>query len=142
MDIAKCIFTYLLSLTTITAIFVYGMNLPTIVTGNTTLVKTYYYKHYASSFLLDIVLVAIYLGIANMVAEYFDIVSFLGKLWMVGFITGIISGSFYLYFITNPQTSDFFSKWFHAVKYKAVIYDILLVSSIFVFKTFLTSTLS
>ncbi len=136
-DFQKCAFSYLLALATVTSIFIYGLNLPKLVTGNVGLVKEYYYDNYMSSFLLDVVLIAVYLGIAYTVSGFLKISSFVGEWAMVLMVTLLISGGFYLYFLSTPLTNMFFSRWFHSVKYKAVIYDMILVSSVFAIKKFL-----
>lgn len=122
---------YIISLFFVTIIFIYGINLPTLITGNKVLVKEYYYDHFLESLLLDIVLIAIYLNIAFYVFKKLKVKSFFGKLLIVAGVTILISGAFYLYFIYTKQTSIFFSRWFHTVRYKAVVYDVILLSLVF-----------
>ena len=131
MSIQKRAFQYLFSLITVTTVLVYGLNLPSYITNNTSLIKEYYDTNYFQNFLLDIVLIAIYLGIAYKMMQQFNITDILGQLLTVVFVTLAISGFFYLYFILTPKSGSFFSRWFHTVKYNAVIYDILLVGSVF-----------
>ena len=131
------IYSYLFAYATITTVLVYGINLPTLVTGETSLVKTYYNDNYKTNLLLDIVLVFIYLSIACLVMKQFSMTNLFSKLVIVVLVTILISGGFYMYFISQPQSKSFFSKWFHTVKYKAVIYDILLVGSIFLVSEYL-----
>ena len=140
-DFQRCVFSYLLALATVTTLLIYGLNLPTLVTGNVGLVKEYYYNNYMSSFLLDVVLIVVYLGIAYMASNFLKIYSFVGEWMMVLLVTLLISGGFYLYFLSRPQTKTFFSRWFHSVKFKAVIYDMILVSSVFAVKNFLDQKL-
>lgn len=140
-DFQKCAFSYLLALATVTSVLIYGLNLPTIITGNVGLVKEYYYSNYMSSFLLDVVLIAIYLGIAYMISDFLKISSFVEKWVIVVFVTCIISGAFYLYFISRRPTNMFFSRWFHSVKMKAIVYDVILVSSVFAVKYFVNERL-
>tara|TARA_B110000305_G_C18867310_1_gene371507 strand:+ start:105 stop:536 length:432 start_codon:yes stop_codon:yes gene_type:complete len=127
----KQVIDYIISLLIVTVVFIYGLNLPTIITGNKILVKEYYYDHFLESLLLDIVLIAIYLNIAFYVFQKLQLKSFLGKLLVVAVVTMLISGGFYLYFIYNKKSSMFFSRWFHTVRHKAVIYDIILISLVF-----------
>ena len=42
--------------------------------------------------------------------------------------TALISGSFWAYFSSGPMTSSFFSQWFHRAGFKAVIYDLTLLT--------------
>ena len=137
----KPVFIYLFSLVSVTTILVYFLDLPTLLTNASHLVKQYYYTNYASSFLLDIVLVAIYLGIASYISQVSNFRTFFSQFAVVIITTLLISGAFFLYFTNTPKTSQFFSIWFHTVKHKAVIYDMFLVSSVFAVQTFLTKKL-
>jgi hypothetical protein len=40
-------------------------------------------------------------------------------------------------FLSYPKNSTFFSRWFYKTKFKAVIYDIILVSSIYLTNNYL-----
>ena len=127
----KQVFRYLFSLLLVTIVFIYGLNMPTFITGNTHLVKEYYYDRFLESFLLDMVLVALYLGAAYYGFQILGVKSFIGQLLIVAGVTCIISGAFYFYFVSVPKTSMFFSRWFHSVGYKAVIYDMALLCLVF-----------
>ena len=137
----KYIYSYLLSLFSVTTVLVYGIELPRRITGETALVKEYYYKNYMSSLVLDIVLVFIYLWIAWFVMRKMNVNTYWKRISIVALVTACISGAFYLYFISNPKTSSFFSKWFHTVQYKAVIYDVILVSAVYMVYHFIESKL-
>jgi hypothetical protein len=139
MYMIEYIYSYLFAYATITTVFVYGINLPTLVTGETSLVKTYYNDNYKTNLLLDFVLVFIYLSIACVVMKHFSMTNIFYKLMTVILVTLGISGGFYMFFISQPQSKSFFSKWFHTVKHKAVIYDILLVGSIFLMSEYLVT---
>jgi hypothetical protein len=123
------LYAYLLSFAFTTVLLIYTINLPTIVTGEKELVKTYYLTNYKSNLILDVFLIAIYLGIAEVGIRYFKLSDIWKRLFMVILVTCIISSLFYIYFISTPKTSHFFSRWFHAVGFKAVIYDMILVSA-------------
>lgn len=131
MDFSKIGFKYVFSLITVTTLLVYVIDLPTLLTKESALVKEYYIKNYFTHFLLDVILIAIYLGISHYFMELFQISDKFMQLMFVAFVTACISGLFYIYFIRVSKSSTFFSRWFHAVKSKAIIYDIILVSSVF-----------
>lgn len=131
MDFSKIGFKYVFSLITVTTLLVYVIDLPTLLTKEPALVKEYYVKNYFTHFLLDVILIAIYLGISHYFMELFQISDKFMQLLFVAVITACISGLFYIYFIRSPKSSTFFSRWFHTVKSKAVIYDMILVSSVF-----------
>jgi len=136
------IYSYILSFFTVTTVLVYGFQLPTLVTGNKSLVREYYYTNYLSSTVLDLVLIFLYLGVAHYVSKQWNIQGFWRNLVMVALTTLCISGVFYLFFISRPRTSQFFSRWFHEVKHEAVIYDILLVSSVYIVSQFIEKQLN
>jgi hypothetical protein len=123
------LYAYLLSFAFTTVLLIYTINLPTIVTGEKELVKTYYLTNYKSNLILDVFLIAIYLGIAKVGIRYFKLSDVWKRILMVIIVTCIISSVFYIYFISTPKTSHFFSRWFHTVGFKAVIYDMILVSA-------------
>jgi len=138
----KHIYSYALSFATITTVLIYGVNLPKYITHNDALVKEYYFDNFERNLIFDFVLIAIYICIACFVIK--NTIS--GNVWsnalMVAITTAIISGAFCFYFLSNTKTSSFFSRWFHTVKYKAVLYDILLVTSVFVLYKLLYNKIS
>jgi hypothetical protein len=140
-SVIQYLYVHILALATITTVFVYGLDIPTLITNAPHLVKQYYYQNYASNFILDIVLFGIYLAIAEFVANIYNIRTLQGKIGVVAITTLLISGAFFLYFTNTAKTSNFFSIWFHTVKHKAIIYDIILVTSVFLAKSWLTKKL-
>lgn len=131
MDFPKVGFKYVFSLITVTTLLVYIIDLPTLITQESALVKEYYVKNYFTHFLLDVILIAIYLGISHYFMDLFQISDKFMQFVFVALVTACISGLFYIYFITSPKSSTFFSRWFHTVKSKAILYDMVLVSSVF-----------
>ena len=132
---APYLLSYTLSFATITTVLVYGLRLPTRITGNRDLVKTYYIDRFVSSTILDFFLIGLYLLAAMGLMRFLPAMAQHSLGWQIGTValaTILISGAFAWYFLSRPQTSQFFSRWFHAVGMKAVIYDIVLVSSVFV----------
>jgi Na+/glutamate symporter len=123
------LYAYLLSFAFTTVLIVYTLNVPTIVTGEKELVKTYYLTNYKSNLILDVFLIAIYLSIAEVGIRYWKLSDIWKKLVMVVLVTCCISSAFYMYFISTPKTSHFFSRWFHTVGFNAVIYDMILVTA-------------
>jgi len=119
---------YLVSFFVTTFLVIYVLNVPTLITGNKTLVKEYYYKKYLSSLILDLFLIFIYLLCAHVIYTFLELKNILSKLGVVILVTLAISGLFGYYFLSKPMDSSFFSRWFHSVKYWAVLYDIILLS--------------
>lgn len=121
-----------------TIILVYIFKLPFFFTDNYKLIHEYYYKNIINSFIFDYFLIFIYIFSASYVFNYYNINKFIYKLVIMILTTFIISSSFYLFFISYPiNKNSFFSKWFHDVKFNAVIYDIILVSCIFIIYKFI-----
>ena len=63
--------SYIFSLAVTTGLYVYILDLPTRLTGAKSLVHEYYYKNGVKSFVFDIFLILIYLGIALFIANHF-----------------------------------------------------------------------
>ena len=123
------LYAYLLSFAFTTVLLIYTINLPTIVTGEKELVKTYYLTNYKSNLILDVFLIALYLWIAEVGIRYLNVSETWKRLLIVMLVTCMISSLFYIYFISTPKASNFFSIWFHTVGFKAVVYDMILVTA-------------
>jgi hypothetical protein len=123
---------YTLSFIAVTGVLVYLLDLPGYLSGAPKLVHEYYYTNFWYSAALDFFLIAAYIS-AGMYVSY-------GMGWSrskSGQIAGIIlasvliSGAFMAYFITREQTPLFFSKWFHSAGASAILYDVILVSTVY-----------
>lgn len=131
MDNAKHAANFIISLSVVTFGLVYLADLPTALTGETKLVTEYYYKNFAQSYFLDIVLVGGYILIGEAIKNSLELESWGEKLACIVLTTGVISSVFYILFSSGWQKGTFFSKWFAAVGLKAVLYDMILVSSVY-----------
>ena len=125
-------FSYLVSLTFVTIVLIYGLDLPTFMSGAPLLVREYYYANAISSFLLDIVLVAAYISIGMVAANILNISSddHGSQLGIQAVTAGVISSLFMLFFL-GQSNSLFFTRWFKAAGFRAVLYDIILVCSVY-----------
>lgn len=112
-------------------LFVYILNLPVLITGNKKLVNEYYVKNIHQSILFDTIIVAIYLIIANFIINLLNIKNILYKSLVVFITTLVISGIAYLYFIFRPMTNNFYSRWFHSVGVKGILYNIIIILLIY-----------
>lgn len=134
----NCLVSFIYAYAFTMVFLVYILKLPTLVTGNTKLVEEYYGNNFNFTFILDFFLFLIYLSISLFFVDYFSIKKFFYKLITVIITTTVISGAFFIYFINKPKNNDsFFSRWFHTVTYKAVLYDILLLSFTYVIYQYL-----
>jgi len=120
--------SYIFSFAFTTVLLAYIVKLPYLITGNKTLINEYYSKKFVSSAILDIFLFGIYIYISQFFINYFKINNITYKLIAVAITTIIISGSFFIYFINKPSDNTFFSRWFHTVGYKAIVYDVILIT--------------
>ena len=124
--------SYFLSLTIVTLVMIYLLDFPGYLTGANDLVREYYYKNMLGSFILDIFLVAFYISMAMIVTGYFKIRDNTYELLAVMATCVVISTLFMILFQSGYKKGSFFSRWFNRVGFKAVIYDMFLVSTIFV----------
>ena len=133
MNIYNRIASYFISLCVITLLFVYILKLPDYITQSPKLIQEYYYKNALSSFILDIFLFAAYIFAAMYVGTILNInQSDNAQNLIIMILTTIsISGSFMTYFKLGYNSGTFFSRWFNAVGYKAVLYDIIIVCSVY-----------
>ena len=126
-------FSYLLSLSIVTVVLVYILDLPTFLSNAPKLVEEYYYGSPVKSFILDIFLIAFYISAGMITSNMLNISSNnqAGQLGSLALSSGIISTAFMFMFLAQ-KGSSFFSRWFKAAGFRAVIYDIILVCSVYV----------
>lgn len=125
---------YFLSLCVITILFVYVLNLPEFISQSPDLVIEYYHKQALSSFVLDIFLIAAYISVAMYVGKLLKINQNDHVQQLLALIVTIvvISGAFMLYFTMGGSPGTFFSRWFKRVGYKAIVYDVFFICSIYI----------
>lgn len=121
--------SYLITFVISTLLIVYVLHLPVFITGQQKLVTEYYYDNILSSTILDLFLVFFYLLIAQVVIYGLNINRMLARMFIVAFVTLCISGTFYILYKSKPlDKKSFFSRWFYAAGFNAVIYDIVLIT--------------
>lgn len=125
----KTIKTYIIAFTLTNVILVYILNLPGLITNANNLVNEYYYKNGIYNYFFDLFIVGIYLLIANYISSLLKTNNY--KTIIVLLTTILISSSFMIGFLSYPQNNTFFSRWFYKTKYNAVIYDAIIVTSIY-----------
>lgn len=131
-EYVKRAISYFLSLIIITIVIIYILNIPGYLTGASDLIDEYYYKNMVSSFILDIFLCAIYISIAMIITSFFNIKDNTYELLTVMGTCILISTMFMLLFQSGYKKGSFFHRWFKRVGFRAAVYDMILVSSIFV----------
>ena len=131
-EYVKRTISYFLSLTIVTIVMIYVLNIPGYLTGADKLIDEYYYKNMVGSFILDIFICAIYISIAMLVRRYLQIKDNTYELLALMATCVIISSCFMILFNNGYKKGSFFSRWFAKVGFRAVVYDTILVSTIFV----------
>jgi hypothetical protein len=123
---------YLISFVLTTAVVVYVLNLPAYLSGAPKLVHEYYYTHFWKSNVLDVFLIAAYIWAGMVLAGVLGIAgSTAGQVTGIAVASAAISSAFAAWFIFKPRSSSFFSRWFHAAGWSAVLYDVIIVTTIY-----------
>lgn len=131
----KVVAIYLASIIIVTAVFVYGLHLPSVIVGKTDLVQEWYYKNAVTSFLSDIVIITAYIQIGLWVARMFQ-TKYLSRvvtdIMGLVFVTCVLDVFFMLVFYNGSKynyisKSSFFVRWFGDVGSIVIFYDIILV---------------
>ena len=111
-------------------IITYLLRIPFMMTDNR-IVNEYYIDNFTKNIPLDFIFVICYFIVAKLIITLLNINEFSIKLLIIALTTAIITGGFCYYFINRKASSNFFSRWFHIVGYKSVIYDVILLSFIY-----------
>lgn len=125
--------SFLLAYLLVTAVEIYLLHFPTIITGQSAapIVKEYYYKNWMTNLPLDFLLVVAYFAIAEWIWNTAGIVQTSKRLLVLTAVTVTISGAWCMWYTSRPQTAAFFSRWFHKVGWQAVLFDVVLLGSIY-----------
>lgn len=123
----KGMLQYILSFSFTLYVVTYLLKIPQYLTNQNPLVDEYYYKNFSKNIILDFVLVYLYLQVCKFVIHILKINSNILEILCVIIVTSLLTGSFCYYYLTMKKTSDFFSKWFHSVKYLSIVYDVILL---------------
>jgi hypothetical protein len=113
-------------------VMIYGLNLPLKITGNKDLVHEYYFVNPIFSLVMDFVFIALYYLFAMMIWNRLQITSVYGKGIIFLISTTFLTTFFWFYFTSSPVHEAFFSRWFHGVGLRSVVYDVVLLGLIFV----------
>lgn len=126
------ILSYTLMFCAVNVLLVYLLRVPYWISNQSSLVDEYYVKNFVKSIPMDYVLVLIYLEIGLFISRQLKLQRYFTKrLLVVVLTTALISGGFMLYFLNKPRDGSFFSRWFHSVTWRALVYDMILVPSVF-----------
>ena len=112
-------------------LLVYLLQLPLLITNEKDIVNIYYIKNFTKTFFMDFFFIIIYFLIACQIANYFNITSIPYKLLVIALTTTLLTGFFLFLFTSFKKNNSLFSQWFHNAKYKTIIYDVVLLSFIY-----------
>ena len=115
----------------------YVLKLPHIITGKPNIVNIYYIKNYVKNVPLDYLFVLCYLLVSYLFIKLCNTNNNYIKTIIVAVTTLILTSLFCYYFVSKKVTKNFFSQWFHTVGYSSVIYDIILLVTIYIIYLFL-----
>ena len=101
------------------------------------LIKEYYYDNFSNVVIFDFFLISIYLAFGLYIIQLLKTKTLVYQTIIIILTTILISGGFAFYFLNIPKNKTFFSRWFYSVRYLAVVYDIILIVSVFLIYTYL-----
>lgn len=130
---------YTLAFSFTLVLLTYLLKIPYLLTGQSQLINEYYITNFYTSIPIDWLLCLIYLWIIEKSIEYFNIKSMHNKVLMVSRTTLVISGLAMLYFKYYGNPNNFFTRWFKTVGFAGVVYDIFLITMIYVVQQSLPS---
>ena len=107
-------------------IFVYFLDLPSLITSANSLIYEYYYKNGLFNYFFDLIIYAVYISISYFIITFLNIVNF--KLLIVILTTFSLSTFFMIFFTSYPKNKSFFSRWFYKTRFKSVFYDCIIIS--------------
>ena len=114
-------------------LLVYTINLPARLTGNPALVHEYYFVEPWKSLAMDLVFIVLYWLFAYTIWNVFEVTSVVYQGLIFVASTALLTTFFWWYFTRRPVDSgSFFSRWFHGVGARSVVYDIVLLGTLFV----------
>lgn len=141
-SILKNMLFFTLSFATGLLLITYFLKVPHLVTGNKTIVNEYYNKNFLKNVPLDYIFVLLYLLMSYFVIKLLKLNTIANQVLVVGIVTALLTFGFCFYFTSYPQTSNFFSKWFHTVGYSSIIYDVILLVVIYLIYKYLESNIN
>lgn len=132
MNKIKELIQFFMAFSVVLFVVTFVLKIPQNLTSSSSLVNEYYFKNFIQSVPLDFVLVYAYLQAAFYVLSIYKAHSLFFEIVIVALVTMVLTGSFCLYFLSQPKSSSFFSRWFHSAKYKTVVYDVILLVLTFI----------
>ena len=131
MTYLKEILAYIISFIACILVLDYLLDLPKYIIENNKVVDLYTHKYFLKTFLSEMLVIAIYIGLSEIIIKMFDIKENYKKLLIVTLITSIISSLFVISHKYFLNTNVFFNRWFKASGWTFVLYEIIMVGTIY-----------
>ena len=129
----KSVLVFLLSYLLVMGVLVYLINLPALITGKEELVHEYYFVKPWKSLLMDLFFILMYLSFTYLIWRLFNINTVLVQGLVFVVCTALLTTFFWAYYTQSKMDpTSFFSRWFHGVGISAVLYDTILLGTLFV----------
>lgn len=135
--LSRVLICFTIAFSTCLFLVTYLLHLPQFITQKPKIVQEYYQKNFTRNVLLDYGFVVIYFLIAWAMIKLLQVKKTSVKFLVVISVTALLTGGFCYYFLLQPKSSNFFSRWFHTVKYRSVVYDIVLLGLIYLVYQFM-----
>ena len=123
---------YILSFSFGLTLITYLLQLPHLITGKPNIVNEYYKVNFIKNVPLDLIFVLVYFLISQFFIKILKINDVHLKILIVAITTALLTFGFCYYFRSKDQTENFFSKWFHTVGYSSIVYDVILLTFIYI----------
>lgn len=132
MELLKKPIAYFISFTTSILILVYIFDLPKYITENQKIVDLYTRKNFIKTFFSEMVTIGIYIGLTEFIIHLFKIKENYKKLLIVSGVTAVLSTLFVAYHkYSDLGKMSFFRKWFEASGWTYILYEVILVGTIY-----------
>jgi len=131
MNFLKKSIAYIISFISCIFVLDYLLDLPKYIIENDKVVDVYTHKFFMKSFLSEMFIIAIYIGLSEIIIKLAKVKENYLKLLIVVFTTTIISALFvasHKYFL---NTTAFFNRLFKASGWTYVLYEIIMVGTIY-----------
>ena len=131
MNYLKEIIAYIISFILCIFVLEYILDLPNYIIENPQIVDEYTRKFFLKTFLSEMLAIAIYISLSEIIIKMFDVKENYKKLLIVTLITTIISGLFVVSHKYFLNTTVFFNRWFKASGWTFILYEIIMVGTIY-----------
>ena len=126
-------FAYTIAYILVTLIGVYILNIPGWITESYDLVKEFYIKNGAKNIIIEWFVFLVYIGSAHAIVTHYNIKDNVQKMMVIAVVTLALSGLASLIFTNIPfLRGTFFQRWFKETGVKSLIYDVIIMTTMFV----------